>query len=110
MMFVCSVQIQVDPYLVDSPCANCETMQGPLFCRDLACFKYLCQSCWNVQHASAAYCHHKPLVRHSKSTPIPTAKVTRGYLNQLERGDGPGSCSGLANGGAVGSCPPYFIR
>lgn len=59
-------KVQVDPYLEDSLCATCGVQQGPYFCRDLACFKYFCRSCWQWQHNSDMVKHHRPLMRHYK--------------------------------------------
>ena len=59
-------KVQVDPYLEDSLCATCGVQQGPYFCRDLACFKYFCRSCWQWQHNSDLVKHHRPLMRHYK--------------------------------------------
>ena len=55
-------KVQVDPYLEDSLCATCGVQQGPYFCRDLACFKYFCRSCWQLQHHSDYVKHHRPLM------------------------------------------------
>ncbi|CAG0921868.1 unnamed protein product [Notodromas monacha] len=70
-------KIQVDPYLEENNCEVCVMMQGPLFCRMMTCFKYYCEGCWAAQHSSREMADHRPLTRHSKSTPIPTAKRSR---------------------------------
>lgn len=57
-------KVQVDPYLEDALCNSCQIRQGPYFCRDLACFKYFCRSCWEYAHEML--CHHKPLMRNCK--------------------------------------------
>jgi len=54
-------EIQVKPFLQDSVCAICRVQEGPLFCRDLTCFKYFCRSCWQQQHNSDLKKHHHPL-------------------------------------------------
>lgn len=61
-------KIQVDPYLEDALCSHCNLRQGPYYCRDLDCFKYYCRSCWDAQHAIESICHHKPIMRNSRST------------------------------------------
>jgi len=62
-------KIQVDPYLEDALCSHCNLRQGPYYCRDLDCFKYYCRSCWDAQHAIESICHHKPIMRNSRSAP-----------------------------------------
>jgi cytoplasmic polyadenylation element-binding protein len=62
-------KIQVDPYLEDALCSHCNLRQGPYYCRDLDCFKYYCRSCWDSQHAIESICHHKPIMRNSRSAP-----------------------------------------
>jgi len=60
-------KVQVDPYLEDALCTACQIRQGPYFCRDLACFKYFCRSCWEMQHGEHTHmAHHKPLMRNCK--------------------------------------------
>ncbi|XP_055588350.1 putative uncharacterized protein DDB_G0282133 isoform X2 [Uranotaenia lowii] len=64
-------KLQVDPYLEDSLCSVCGVQHGPYFCRELACFRYFCRSCWQIVHNSeASLQNHKPLTRNSKSTSI----------------------------------------
>lgn len=56
-------QVQVDPYLEDSMCSSCHKQQGPIFCRDIACFRYFCRPCFNWHHTMEGLANHKPLMR-----------------------------------------------
>ncbi|GBP65637.1 Cytoplasmic polyadenylation element-binding protein 1-A [Eumeta japonica] len=60
-------RIQVDPYLEDSICSICNLHQGPYFCRDPACFRYYCRSCWAMHHQQE---NHKPLMRNLRGTQL----------------------------------------
>ncbi|XP_048825496.1 LOW QUALITY PROTEIN: cytoplasmic polyadenylation element-binding protein 1-like [Brienomyrus brachyistius] len=60
-------KVQIDPYLEDSMCHVCNRQPGPFFCRDQACFKYYCRSCWHWQHCMEALSSHRPMMRHQKN-------------------------------------------
>ncbi|VBB28061.1 unnamed protein product [Acanthocheilonema viteae] len=57
-------KVQIDPFLEDAKCSQCECVQGPYFCREKSCFKYFCLQCWEVRHAlTGPYGGHKPMIR-----------------------------------------------
>uniref|UniRef100_A0A3B3SP51 Cytoplasmic polyadenylation element binding protein 1 n=1 Tax=Paramormyrops kingsleyae TaxID=1676925 RepID=A0A3B3SP51_9TELE len=60
-------KVQIDPYLEDSMCHVCNRQPGPFFCRDQACFKYYCRSCWHWQHSMDALSSHRPMMRNQKN-------------------------------------------
>ncbi|VDM47801.1 unnamed protein product [Toxocara canis] len=38
----------VDPFLEEAKCSQCDSAEGPYFCRERSCFKYYCLQCWQV--------------------------------------------------------------
>uniref|UniRef100_A0AAQ5XRX8 RRM domain-containing protein n=1 Tax=Amphiprion ocellaris TaxID=80972 RepID=A0AAQ5XRX8_AMPOC len=60
-------KVQIDPYLEDSMCQVCLRQPGPFFCRDQACFKYYCRSCWHWRHSMDILSNHRPLMRNQKN-------------------------------------------
>ncbi|XP_061664705.1 cytoplasmic polyadenylation element-binding protein 1-like [Syngnathoides biaculeatus] len=56
-------KVQIDPYLEDSMCQVCLCQDGPFFCRDQACLKYYCRSCWHGDHSMDVLGNHQPLMR-----------------------------------------------
>ncbi|KAL3179751.1 hypothetical protein MRX96_037739 [Rhipicephalus microplus] len=63
-----SKKVQVDPYLEDSMCSSCQKQPGPIFCRDMVCFRYYCRTCWNWHHNVDGMRSHKPLMRNKANT------------------------------------------
>ncbi|VDN06627.1 unnamed protein product [Thelazia callipaeda] len=56
-------RIQIDPFLDDAKCSGCLYIQGPYFCRELSCFNYFCQQCWQVRHVrEGPYRDHEPMI------------------------------------------------
>ncbi|KHN72990.1 Cytoplasmic polyadenylation element-binding protein 3 [Toxocara canis] len=43
-----SKRVQVDPFLEEAKCSQCDSAEGPYFCRERSCFKYYCLQCWQV--------------------------------------------------------------
>ena len=64
-------KVQVDPYLEDATCSVCGLQQGPYFCRSLACFRYFCRTCFEIQHAGEAFQSHRPITRNASRQPGP---------------------------------------
>jgi len=58
-------KVQVDPYLEDSICSDCNLQQGPYFCRDLSCFRYFCRTCFHYRHMGEPFRSHRVLMRNS---------------------------------------------
>uniref|UniRef100_A0A8R1TPN9 Cytoplasmic polyadenylation element-binding protein 3 n=1 Tax=Onchocerca volvulus TaxID=6282 RepID=A0A8R1TPN9_ONCVO len=62
-------KVQIDPFLEEATCSQCECVQGPYFCREKSCFKYFCLQCWEVRHAlNGPYGGHKPMIRTHRRT------------------------------------------
>lgn len=59
-------KVQIDPYLEDCVCQVCSSQPGPFFCRDPACFKYYCRTCWYYQHSMDVLCSHRPIMKNQK--------------------------------------------
>ncbi|KAG8193283.1 hypothetical protein JTE90_003770 [Oedothorax gibbosus] len=49
-------KVQCDPYMEDAICSSCQIQQGPIFCRDIACFRH---SSFCVQYGYCAF--HDPV-------------------------------------------------
>ncbi|XP_046889506.1 cytoplasmic polyadenylation element-binding protein 1-like [Hypomesus transpacificus] len=59
-------KVQIDPYVEDSVCQRCSRQPGSFFCRDMACFKYYCRTCWHWQHSMDVLCCHRPIMKNQK--------------------------------------------
>jgi len=61
-------KIQIDPYLENSICSQCKVSEGPIFCRDIACFSYYCRACWKWSHSVSEFKNHRPIMRNRRET------------------------------------------
>ncbi|XP_026687886.1 cytoplasmic polyadenylation element-binding protein 1-like [Diaphorina citri] len=61
-------KLQIDPYLEDNVCSECQTHSGPYFCREGICYRYFCRSCWLKVHIGE-YSQHDPIVRNVRKSP-----------------------------------------
>ena len=75
-------KVQVDPYLDDHLCSQCQQVQGQYFCREVMCFTYYCLPCWNWHHSIEAYKPHVPLTRNSKVSILTITQQTPFCYNQ----------------------------
>ncbi|CAI4230187.1 unnamed protein product [Auanema sp. JU1783] len=63
-------KVQIDPFLEDAPCMMCNRVPGPYFCRDRACFRYFCHTCWQSRHTrGSGFDLHRPLMRNAPRIP-----------------------------------------
>ncbi|KAI5723715.1 hypothetical protein M8J76_009932 [Diaphorina citri] len=69
-------KLQIDPYLEDNVCSECQTHSGPYFCREGICYRYFCRSCWLKVHIGE-YSQHDPIVRNVRKSPPSSPSVTR---------------------------------
>lgn len=60
-------QIQVDPFLADQKCSQCQIENGPVYCFE--CRHYYCRNCWTMRHNDPGKEWHKILMK-KVSTPI----------------------------------------
>ncbi|KAF8356901.1 cpb-3, partial [Pristionchus pacificus] len=74
-----SKRVQIDPFLEESECMICHQAVGPFFCRDRACFRYHCGTCWQRRHpAGSPNAAHRYLTRNtprSNRDPIETINI-----------------------------------
>lgn len=59
--------IQVDPFLADQKCSQCQIENGPVYCFE--CRHYYCRNCWTMRHNDPGKEWHKILMK-KVSTPI----------------------------------------
>uniref|UniRef100_A0A8D8M179 Cytoplasmic polyadenylation element-binding protein 1 n=1 Tax=Cacopsylla melanoneura TaxID=428564 RepID=A0A8D8M179_9HEMI len=90
-------KLQLDPYLEDNVCSECQTHSGPYFCREGICYRYFCRSCWLKVHIGD-YSSHDPIVRNVRKSP-PSSPSGHGAASLGSSGHG----GGAAAPGSLGS-------
>ncbi|CAD6197754.1 unnamed protein product [Caenorhabditis auriculariae] len=54
-------RVQIDPFLEESTCMQCNGQIAKFFCRARICFKYYCELCWAADHHSGPNKAHLPV-------------------------------------------------